>query len=165
MQSIAKTLKFVISLTFILLCFHSNAQKLKMGDLLKAYSLDSISLKKFLNEKNFHPGTAPDEDDYRVGYTYYADTVANVSIDRTFPKLNKRLVFLYYHFSDQAEYKDLKKSIKANGFKYIRSYKAFPDVPAISDFREQFSNDNLKIELSSSRLGRDKKFVLLIMPE
>jgi hypothetical protein len=158
-------IKLISCLLFFIPCSYACAQTVQMDDLLKAYSLDSISLRTFLHQKGFHIETSRDEDSYRVSYTYYADsTRTGAYIDRTFPKISKNLVFLYYHFSDPNEYKYFKKTVKANGFKFNKSYEAFPNSK-ISDFREQYTRGDMNLELSSSGSGKNKMYVLLLLPK
>jgi hypothetical protein len=154
--------KFVFLLGLVFLAFTnlSFGQKLQLADILTVYKLDSISLKAFCEGRQFELVKVT-EDNWIFSYTFQSKTDKKISLIRTFPKDHSDQIFLYYYFDDKKDYKNLKDSLKSNGFEKFRSYNIFPENPSMSDYREGFVTENLELELSTSNVESKHRALLL----
>lgn len=135
-------------------------QKLQLDDILTSYKLDSISLKSFSKEKQFDL-TKITEDNWIFSYNFQSTSDKKISFARTFPKDRSDNIYLYYYFDDKKDYQNFKDSLKSKGFKKSESYNIFPKNVRTGDFRESYTNDTLKLELSTSNFEKTKWALLL----
>jgi hypothetical protein len=157
-----KIFKFAIIVFFLSVynLIDLSAQGLKLTELLKIYSLDSLSLKEFCRIKQFDHLRIT-EDSWIYSYNFQSSVNGKISFIKTFPKDHSDQFFLYYYFNEKQDFKDFKDSLKVNGFKKLRSYNMFPQRTPLYDLRETYITKTLELELSMSNVDNTKYTLLL----
>jgi len=153
-----KKLYFFIVSAFII-GIHSNnlnAQGLQFNDLIKAYSLDSISLKEFCTTLSYGI-TKIKVDNWNYTYMFQSNTDKKLQLVRTFPKDKSISVILYYYFNKFKEYKSIKSDLMSNGYTSLKVM----NVNSIQATAESYMKDQIQIEIITSSTG-PSRYTLLI---
>lgn len=153
---------FPITTIFLLLFLSGNcvAQKLNLNDLIKAYTLDSLSLKNFCNGKQFRLEKIS-EDHWIHSYTFRSIQNDTISFIRTFPKSKAPYVFLYYYFNSDDDYLTFRNEALKAGFKLNKRYDLMRGKSVASDVRERFNKGTLQLELSTNNFDKTRHVLLL----
>ena len=138
-------------------CF---AQKLSLEDIFKAYTLDSLALKSFCADKQFHLEKT-DEDHWINSYTFRSDGDKSISFIRTFPKDQSGAIFLYYYFNSKDDYKSFRKAAEGNGFTLEKQFEVMLPGSKKRDYRERFGSSHMQMDLSTTDIG-ENRYVLLL---
>jgi hypothetical protein len=147
-------------LPLLLLSITCSAQKLELNDIIKIYTLDSLSLKTFSLEKKFRLDSVG-EDHWINSYRFRSVTDPAISFIHTYPKDQSGEVFLYYYFDSKDDYKNFAKQVEKNGFEYIKYYELMPPGSKNKDLRERYDKGRLELELCKTNFGPYKYALLL----
>ncbi|KAA2245527.1 hypothetical protein F0L74_06090 [Chitinophaga agrisoli] len=130
-----------------------------MEDIFDMYPLDSISLKKACNDKDFSLVNIQ-EDHWIFSYTFRSNNKKEISFLRTFPKDTTASKHLQYHFLSYKSYNKLRKQIRENGFTFTREQKK--DYGSVAYSREYYRNDVFEIALEEQLHQGPHSFTLML---